>query len=124
MSLMLLSISPLNVVPVAGVDRAPTTAFAAEVDTLFPGTPISVPVPMQLGSASDRGLETTVSGQFVFTIAIAIANSIANYWYLAYVFGHPKAIIALVARRQNESIHGIRTKSLCGFLKKSALNSF
>ena len=69
-SLVLLSILPLNVVPVAGVDHASTTEFATEACTLSPGTPISV---QQLGSASDRGLETplTVSDHPVLTIVVA-----------------------------------------------------
>ena len=79
-SLALFSTSPLNKVPVAGVDHAPTTAFATEAYTLSPGSPISVPVsgsiPVQFGSASGQGLETppTVSGHAVHTIFVA------DYW--------------------------------------------
>ena len=60
-------------VPVLGVDHAPTTAFAAEAPTLSPGPPISVPVPKQLGSPSGQGLETppTVSDHAVLTIVVA-----------------------------------------------------
>ena len=67
-------------VPVVGVDHAPTTAFATEAYTPSPGPPISVPVSgsisMQLGSASGQGLETppTVSDHAVHTIVVA------NYW--------------------------------------------
>ena len=63
-------------VPVVGVDHAPTTAFATE---LSPGSPISLPVseliPVQLNSASGRGLETppTVSDYTVHT------NIVSNY---------------------------------------------
>ena len=72
-SLVFLRISPLNVVPVVGVDHAPTTAFATEV---FSGSPISASVPKQLSSASGRVLETlpTVSDQPALTIIVA------NYW--------------------------------------------
>ena len=61
------------VVPVDHLDHAPTTAFDTEVRTLLP---ISVPVPKELGSASDRGLETppTVSDHAMLTIVVA------NYW--------------------------------------------
>jgi len=48
------SISLLNAVPTTGVDHAPT-AFATEACS--PGTPVTVPVPKQLGSAIGRGLE-------------------------------------------------------------------
>jgi hypothetical protein len=66
-------------VPVVGVDHAPTTAFATEAHTLSPGLPFSVPVsrstplPKQLGSASDLGLETppTVSDHGVHAIVLA-----------------------------------------------------
>ena len=60
-------------VPVIGVDHAPTTAFAAEAFTLSPSLPTSVPVPNQLGSASVLGLETpsTVSNHAVLTIVVA-----------------------------------------------------
>ena len=64
-------------VPVVGVDHAPTTAFTAEAYTLSPGPLMSaVPVPKQLGSASGQGLETppTVSDHAVLTIVVA------NYW--------------------------------------------
>ena len=62
-------------VPVAGVDP-PTTAFATEAYTPTAGPSISVPVPKQLGSASDRGLEIqlTVSDYVMLTIVVA------NYW--------------------------------------------
>ena len=78
-SLVLLSISPLNMVPVVGIGHAPTTgtAFATEAYTLSPpGRPISVSVSKQLISATDRGLETppTVSDHAVLTIVVA------NYW--------------------------------------------
>ena len=54
-------------VPEAGVD-APTTAIITET-----GPPILVPVPMQLGSAIGRGLETppTVSDHAVLSIIVA-----------------------------------------------------
>ena len=76
---MLLSILPLNMVPVVGVDHTPTTEFAAEACTLSSGPPISVPVlpvPKQLGSASGRGLESppAVSDHAMLMIIIA------NYW--------------------------------------------
>ena len=64
-------------VRVVGVDHAPTTVpvFFTEA---YPGPepPVSVPVPKQLGSASDRGLETppTVSDHAALTIVVA------NYW--------------------------------------------
>ena len=69
-------------VPMVGVDHAPTTAFATEAYTLPPGPSVSVPVSgsmpvlKQLGSASGRGLETppTVSDPAVHTIVVA------NYW--------------------------------------------
>ena len=63
-------------VPVVGVDHAPTTAFAAEAYTLSPSSPVSVPVPKQLGSPSGQGLENppTVSDHAVLTIVVA------NYW--------------------------------------------
>ena len=68
-------------VPVVGVDHAPTTAFATEAYTLPPGPSISVPVSgsipvlKQVGSASGQGLETppTVSDPAVHAI-------VANYW--------------------------------------------
>ena len=57
-------------VSVVGVDHAPTTGFATEAYTLSPGIPISV---QELGSVSDRGLETlsTVSDHPVLTIVVA-----------------------------------------------------
>jgi hypothetical protein len=63
-------------VPVVGVDHAPTTAFAAEAYTLshtLSSGPISVPVREQLGFASDQGLEyqPTVSDHAVLTIFVA-----------------------------------------------------
>ena len=66
-------------VPVVGVDHAPTAAFATETCTLSPGSvPVSasMPVSEQLGSASGRDLETppTVSDHAVLTIVVA------NYW--------------------------------------------
>ena len=73
----------------AGVDHAPTTAFATEACTLSPGRPISVPVsgsiPVQLGSASGQGLEIppTVSDHAVYIIVVLITG------HLAHVFGHP-----------------------------------
>ena len=78
--IVLLSISPLNAVPVVPVDRldhAPTTAFDTEVRTL---SPISLPVTVseRLGSASGRGLETppTVSDHWhaLPTIVVCVAN--------------------------------------------------
>jgi hypothetical protein len=72
-----LSVSPLNKIPVVGVDHAPTyhTAFATEADTLSPALPMSVPVsglivrvPEQLGSASGPD---TVSDHAVHTIVAA-----------------------------------------------------
>ena len=59
--------------PVDHLDRAPTTAFDAEVCSL---SPISVPVHKQLGSASGRGLETLpiVSDRAMLMIVVA------NYW--------------------------------------------
>jgi hypothetical protein len=58
------------------VDHVPTTAFAAEGYTSFPGTTISVPVPNHLDSASGRGLEALpkVSDHAVLTIVVV------NYW--------------------------------------------
>jgi len=52
------TISSFNMVPVVGVDHAPTTAFASEAYT--PSPTISAPVSgsKQLGSASGQGLET------------------------------------------------------------------
>ena len=56
-----------------GVDRAPTTVFDSEANTLGPpiSMPISgsIPVPKQLGFASGRELETlpTVSDYAVLT---------------------------------------------------------
>ena len=72
-SLVLLSILPLNMVPVVGVDHAPTTAFAAEAYTPSLNPPI---VPEQLGSASGGELEIqpTVSDHAILTIVVA------NYW--------------------------------------------
>ena len=66
-------------VPVVGIDHAPSTSFATEADTLSPGPPILVPVSgsmstsNQHGSASDRGLETppTVSDHSVLKIVVA-----------------------------------------------------
>lgn len=54
-------------VPIAGVDHAPTT------DTLSPNPPISMPVPKELDSASGRALDTqpTVSDPAVLTIVVA-----------------------------------------------------
>ena len=65
-------------VPVVGVDHAPTTAFATELSL---GSPISlpasglIPVSKQLDSASGRGIETppTVSNYAVHAIE-------TNYW--------------------------------------------
>ena len=69
-------------VPVVGVDYAPTSAFATEAYTPPPGPPFSVPVselipvPNQLGSASGRGLENppAVSDRAVLMIVVA------KYW--------------------------------------------
>ena len=66
-------------VPVAGVDRAPTTAFATEACALSPGPPISVPVSRSitvLKQLSDGGLEIppTVSDDAVLRIIVT------NYW--------------------------------------------
>ena len=66
-------------VPVVGVDHAPTTVFATE---LSPGSPISLPVsgliPVQLDSASGRRLDIdtppAVSDHTVHTIIVA------DYW--------------------------------------------
>ena len=71
---LLLSTSPLSMVPVAGVDHAFTTVFATEAYTLSPGSPISGS--KQLGSTSGGGLgaPSTVSDHAVLTIVIA------NYW--------------------------------------------
>jgi hypothetical protein len=74
-------------VPVVGVDHAPTTSVA---NTLSPGLPISLPVsgsilvPKQFGSASGGGLETspTVSDHAVSTVVVLITG------HLAHVFGH------------------------------------
>ena len=57
---------------VVGVDHAPTIAFATEAYTLS-GSPISVPMPKQLGSDSGRELETppTVSDHVVLTIIVS-----------------------------------------------------
>ena len=73
-------------VPVVGVDHAPTTAFASEAYTLFSGPPISmlvsgsIPVTKQLGSASGRGLETppTVSDHAMLTIVVVNYLSFAD----------------------------------------------
>jgi hypothetical protein len=61
---------------VVGIDHTPTPALAMEAYSLSPGTPFSVPVPKQLGSASDLGLETPlkVSDHPVLMIVVA------NYW--------------------------------------------
>jgi hypothetical protein len=69
-------------VPVVGVDCAPTTVVATEAYTLSPGPTISmpvsgsIPVSKQLGSVGGRGLETlpSVSDYAVLTIVVA------NYW--------------------------------------------
>ena len=69
-------------VPVVGVDHAPTTAFTTEAYALSQHPLISVPVsgptlvPKQLGPTGGRGLETlpTVSDHAVLTIVIA------DYW--------------------------------------------
>ena len=74
-NLVLLSISPLNMVPVVDAPMA----FATEAHTPPPGPPISVPVPKQLDSACDQGLETspTVSDHVMLTIVVA------NYWLIS-----------------------------------------
>ena len=69
-------------VPVVGVDHAPTTAFATEAYTPSRGPPTSVPlsgsilVPERLGSTSSQRSEIppTVSDHAVFTIIVV------NYW--------------------------------------------
>lgn len=63
-------------VPAVGVDE-PTSTFA---QTLSPSPPISVPVPMQLSSASGRELETqpTVSDSAVLTIIVSIYYSFST----------------------------------------------
>jgi hypothetical protein len=63
-------------VPVDDADQARTTEVAPEASAQSPGSPTSVPVPEQLGSASDQGLETspTVSDHSILTIVIT------NYW--------------------------------------------
>ena len=60
-------------VPVIGVDHAPTTAFAMEAYTPSSGLPTTVPVPNQLSSDGSRGLETpsTVSIHAMLTIIVA-----------------------------------------------------
>ena len=68
-------------VPVVGVDHAPTTVFATDAYTLAPspGPLISVPVsgliamPKQVGDASGQGLESphTVSDHAMLTIVVA-----------------------------------------------------
>ena len=57
-------------VPIAGVDHAPTT------DTLSPSPPISVSVPKELDSAGGRGLDTqpTVSDHAVLTMSLLITS--------------------------------------------------
>ena len=57
-------------VPVVGIDRAPT-AIAMNAST-SPGLPILVPGPEELSSASGQGLEvpTTVSDHAVLTIVV------------------------------------------------------
>ena len=70
-------------VPVVGVDRAPTTAFVTEACALSPGPPISVPVSRSIDSIpvlkqlSDGGLEfsPTVSDDAVLRIIVT------KYWY-------------------------------------------
>ena len=65
-------------IPVVGVDHAPTTAFASEVHTPSQDALISQPVsgsiavPKQLGTTSDRRLETpsTVSDHAVLLIVV------------------------------------------------------
>ena len=54
-------------VPIAGVDDAPTT------DTLSPNPPIPMPMPKELDSASGRALDTQplVSDPAVLTIVVA-----------------------------------------------------
>ena len=67
-------------IPVVGVDHAPSTVFATEAYTPSPSPPVSMPIsgsiPVQLGSASDRGLETppTVSDHAVPRSLIVIAK--------------------------------------------------
>jgi hypothetical protein len=73
-------------VPVVGVDHAPTTAFAAEAFTsLVP--PISVPVREQLGFeassfANDQGLENQ---PMVSDHAAVLTIVVANCWSLQHV---------------------------------------
>ena len=79
---LLLSISPLNKVPVVHVDHAPAPVFSTEPYSPSPAPtiplPVSglIPVPKQLDSASGGGLETrpTVSDRAELTIVVA------NYW--------------------------------------------
>jgi hypothetical protein len=91
-----LSISPLNISPVVGVDHAPTTTFATEA--LSPGPPTSVPVlgsipvPEQFGSASGGGLETppTVSDHAMLTLPCSrLSLLITGHLAQASGFGHP-----------------------------------
>ena len=58
-------------VPVIGVDHAPTTAFATEAYTCLPS---SVPAPNQLGSASVRGLEAPSMVSYHAMLTIVVAN--------------------------------------------------
>ena len=60
-------------VPVIGVDHAPTTAFAMKAYTPPPGLPTSLPMSNQLASASGQGLETqsTVSNYAMLMIVVA-----------------------------------------------------
>ena len=69
-------------VPVVGVDHAPTAAFATEAYTPSqdPSLSVSVSGSKQLSSASGRKLESppTVSVLAVLTIALLIADNLAR----------------------------------------------
>ena len=84
-SIVLLSISPLNIVPVVGVDYTDITATITKAYTQAPGIPISASdslarsmsvVPKQLGFTGGRGLDIppTVSDCAMLLIVVA------NYW--------------------------------------------
>jgi hypothetical protein len=85
-------------VPVVGVDHAPTTAFATEACTLSPDPPISVPASgsllvhkqLQVGSATGRG-ETppSVSDNAVLTIVVTNYRSFSTRLWSPIVHYHP-----------------------------------
>lgn len=89
-SLLLSSVSPLNMIPVVGVDHAPTTAFATKTYPQSPGPPITAPVHKQLGSGCGRGLETqpTVSDHPYSRLSLLMTSRLVHV---------SKSIIALVA---------------------------